>query len=364
MSLVVAKKEKNRIYIVSDTKLTYPVEIFPEKKLSSPKEGIIKSTITNPHICISFAGETEGVDDLIKKCRVFKDELDKIKKTIFQFHKAKNAKTEFILCVTHYPFYAIYEIKNLQCKETSSSWIGDDNGFNEFQKYWHDLKVSQPNQDTQYIMEKALESVIESNIALSVNGFVISLSNEKNYFEYKSYISAYMPGRVLTSRISVLTYGTAQEGGYNVHIFPSNRDSSVLAIHIQQGNFGIIYHAKNNDLLRPEIISDVDEFEFAEITKLKYDVVPIGATCSQQKSYFERGNKAFERKDYNLALEYYERGISAKESALLAILNYNKGIALFYLGRHSESMQAFYNAVKLDNSFHNKVVQFMQYRKK
>ncbi len=64
MSLIVCRKEKDVLFIVGDTKLTYPKEQYPEKQTGHPADGVIKSIIINPKLCISFAGDTDLVEML------------------------------------------------------------------------------------------------------------------------------------------------------------------------------------------------------------------------------------------------------------------------------------------------------------
>src|SRR5450756_821935 len=69
MSLVVAKKEDSRIYIVSDTKLTNPQNLN-RVKLAAPEEfSAIKTAIINPFISISFAGDVTYANSAISVCR-------------------------------------------------------------------------------------------------------------------------------------------------------------------------------------------------------------------------------------------------------------------------------------------------------
>lgn len=56
MSLIVARKDQSKIYIVSDTKLTAPTgQVFNKGRQVSAGETVIITTIINPHSCVSFA---------------------------------------------------------------------------------------------------------------------------------------------------------------------------------------------------------------------------------------------------------------------------------------------------------------------
>jgi hypothetical protein len=276
MSLIIVKQENDRIYIAADTKLTYEdIENHPEQKIASPGEGVIKVTLINPNICICFAGDIEGVDELISFCRGIKDLL-RILNALLEFHLSCNGKTEFILAVSHHPFYRIFEIKDLQKIESKSSWIGSKKGFSEFQRYWMEGLAVHPTMGLDFNMREALRKVMESSIDETVNGFLISISNEHKFFDYSNKMQISIVPQIVSSGYSTIGHGSPQKGGYSVHFFPSSPDFKILPIHVLQGNFGVIYKAKNGGLLWPEVIPNVDERTFSAITSSRYGILPKG----------------------------------------------------------------------------------------
>jgi hypothetical protein len=277
MSLIIVKQEKDMIYIAADTKLTYEgIENHPEQKMASPGEGVIKATLITSNICICFAGDIEGVDELISFCRGIKDLL-RILKALLEFHLSCSGRTEFILAVSQHPFYRIFEIKDLQKIESKSSWIGSKKGFSEFQRYWMEGLSAHPTMGLDFNMGEGFRKVMESNVDETVNGFLISVSNEHGVFDYKSKMQISIVPQVLPPGYSTIGHGPPQKGGYSVHFFPPSRDFTVLPIHVLQGNFGVIYKAKNGGLLWPEVIPNVDEQAFAVITVSKYCISHRGS---------------------------------------------------------------------------------------
>ena len=133
MSLIVARKSGSHIHIVSDTKLTYPEEDFPDKALAAPSDGVIKATILNPHICIAFAGHYVPAEEAIRTCRRYDFMISNIKEHLLEVNKSTAGKTAFIVCVG-FPEYTIYEIKNMAITQTNSSWIGSQSAFSIFQE--------------------------------------------------------------------------------------------------------------------------------------------------------------------------------------------------------------------------------------
>ncbi len=90
MSLVIAKQDENQIYLTGDTKLSYAdVAGHPEQKVASPQDSVIKVSIIHPSLCICFAGDVGGVDDLIKFCRNVADSQSDTKQ--IGLHSTRNA---------------------------------------------------------------------------------------------------------------------------------------------------------------------------------------------------------------------------------------------------------------------------------
>jgi len=285
MSLIVVRKNRNKIWIVSDTKLTHPPPKKPEERVAFPNDSLIKIIIINPHICVAFANEIDGVDEVIRKCRQLRMNYLEMIDILFNFHVNNQARTDFILAFSFFDVNIIFEIKKLKKSEEQSSWIGSAEGFNEFQKHMNRSEGPLKKDDVFSEMKDALHKVIESGVDPGVNGFMISASNDGFFFTYDSYIKAYFPARTFNKNsrntkdgYTVLSYGTAEEGGYNVHVFPPGPNCLTLAIHVQQGNFGVVYASNDGGLLTPTFFANVTETEFANLTKKKYNIFPHGFT--------------------------------------------------------------------------------------
>jgi hypothetical protein len=352
MSLIVAKKEGDYIYIVSDTKLTNTDNLNREK-LPGPEEfSAIKTVILNPWICISFAGYTGDANKAIAECRKMSNRVNDIIKRLLEVNINSNNCTEFIVCVNIPPFL-IFEIKGSKCETTSSAWIGSNDGFNEFQKIF----LSSEKDDLLSKMEDGLSAVIESYVK-GVNGFMIAVTNKAQHFAYQQSMKTYMPARTYTGNHVLDVYGLVQEGGYTLNIFTNDRND-VLAVHIRQNKYGLIYTSKNGGYLEPEIFRDVDEHEFNEITEQRHNMKPLFIMSSQQKSYLERGNRAFLNNDFNKAIKFYNLGLAVDEIALKANLHFQKGLCLFSLSKFNEGANTFYEAVKIDRSYQPLVLQYL-----
>jgi tetratricopeptide (TPR) repeat protein len=349
MSLIVAKKQGAVIHIVSDTKLTYP-DRLPIKPLAAPGDGVIKTTILSPQICIAFAGEVDPAEEAIKVCRGYGFMINEIKEYLLEVNKMTGANTEFILCVG-FPEYSIYAIKNKEIVQSNFAWIGSNPAFSIFQEKALEEKTIKKTFDS--ILDDSMDHVLKSGLVTEVNGFRVSVSNEGNFFHYKNYMTTNIPARTYTSSDTnnghiIEVYGTPEEGGYSVSFCENEGRNDVVAIHVRQGEFGVLYEIRNNGLLRPDVISNVDEHEFNDILQSRFGIVPQVAFSSRQKSYLNRGNKSFSNNDFNSAVKFYEMGLKQNEEFLKSALLFNKGLALLKLDRCNEACEEFDKAVKID----------------
>jgi hypothetical protein len=350
MSLIVARKSGSLIHVVSDTKLTYPEEKYPDKKLAAPADGVIKAAILNPHVCIAFAGEYEAAEEAIKVCRRYDFMVANMKEHLLAVNKKTEGKTEFILCVG-FPEYSIYEIKDMEITQTSSAWIGSKTAFSIFQGKALEVRSTTRSMDS--ILDDSIEHVLKSGLAPEVNGFRVSVSNDGNFFHYKNYMATNMPPRTYTLKANqhavIDIYGTAEEGGYSVAFCENQGRHDMVAIHVRQGEFGVLYEIKDGGLLWPKVVPGVDEHEFNDILQAQFGIRPPGLFSSLQKSYFTRGNKSFAAGEYAKAISLYEMGLNQKENFFISALLFNKGLALIKLDRLNEACEIFDKAVKIDN---------------
>jgi len=281
MSLIVAKREGENICIVSDTKLTYPDEKHPKLQNAAPDKGVIKSVIINEHVCISFAcDDIDEAEKAIRVCRELYNDTINMLKHLNKTNKETNGKTEFLVCVTLPRMNKIYEIKDFKITETPYAWIGSKEGYNVFQEMMHLEKAKFKREDNILSdLSSAMSEVIKSGKEPNVNGFSISISNAGNRFNYNNYLSIELVPKTYYGSNHVITHGTAAEGGYSVKIFSPENRYDIVTVYIVQSGFGIIYKIINKSLLRPEIINNVNEHEFAEILKIKYAIsIPWFAT--------------------------------------------------------------------------------------
>ena len=330
MSLTVARKDKEGVYVVGDTKLTI---IDDEHNYNLPKDFVIKSKLLRNDICVSFAGQVYYADEAFQKVHSLSD-LNEICNTLLDFNHNSANRTDFIVSVGK-PDIKILEIKNGKISDVQHAWIGSQRGFNLFQKAMHGeyTPIAQPqntssmkmirmptkNSGEKHIfgeMYEAMKVVIEEESINEVGGFVVPIAYFEDIFQYMDYINLFnhrIDFEELTKGTNTwktVPFGTAQEGGYCLNFFSSqNQFTNRIGTHFLQGEFGVIYQSKNNGILRPKVYPNNDEIDFVENILPQYKIKPAILAGHSAGRFFDKGVKQFKRNNFNKALEYLYRAI-------------------------------------------------------
>jgi len=384
MSLIVARIENNQISIVSDTKLSDPKgHERSSRDIKLLSEGVIKSTIISNEVCISFAGavnEAENTIKLINKQLPIEEIID----ILFYSHQNSQQSTDYIIAVAK-PLPQIIEIKDSTCREVSSSWIGSHNAFKRFQQFtlealkgsntqtsFFNVTPSIENKPSDYFMKMSdsMDGVIADSDIPEVSGFKVHVAYIDNSFQFREYYHSY-PGHIeiegtLTHEdpsviIPLNMNGTAASGGYTVNFFTSNGNFNEVGVHIQQGEYGIIYSRKENGILRPEVKRNIDELDFLEYAKTNYDLTPILISQNKEKKYFELAHKYFNERNYPEALRCINVALESSVGRNKAECYFRKAVTLLNLNRGQEAMNTFQKAINLDTSYQKKA--FMVFNK-
>ncbi len=283
MSLIIARKEKENIFITSDTKLSFPDEREITQGLKRrPSDGIIKSTIINFNLCISFAGAVDYADEAIKKIHT-DTSIEEVFKILFEIHQLSAYETDFIICIGT-PKATIFELKENRLSEVSAAWIGSQRAFNRFQDYM--LRNREKKQEISFFkvtpllesnttdlysrISDSFDAVIGDEDIPEVDGFKVNVIFE-NKFMYRGYFHSYLgnqemkikiPSNVSSVQFPVPFNGPPSNGNYTINFFNSSEDYKYVGVHVLQGNFGIVYIRENNGLLRPNLFHNYDEIDF------------------------------------------------------------------------------------------------------
>ncbi len=374
MSLIVCRKETEALLIVSDTKLTYMKEYYPNKQTGHPSDGVIKTIIVNPNLCVSFAGDIETAEKGIKQIGLNAD-----LSSILQLLKnvSVDNKTEFIVC-SSIPEVKIHEIKNSNYSEVQSSWIGSQNAFNKFQGYLHDqIKVVQPSfiKIEQSLTKEfselgklsgAFDKVINDPSVPEVDGFKVKVALHEGKFKYQGYLNSYLGHMEIKLDQSMIGqkicirhgHGTSREGSYTVNFFDSNSNFNHVGIHILQGNLGIVYSRTDNGLLRPKIFQ-MDEVDFVDFAKKEFDMHPTGTTQDRESKYYQQAHEFIKVKDFANAIKYYDKVLSVKKGSMEAIAHYEKGISLLNLKKLQDGIIEIQKAINIDSSLQKEAMKLM-----
>jgi hypothetical protein len=301
MSLIIARRDGPKIFLVSDTKLTDsptlpdPSRLDRAQMVSDPRDGVIKITILGKQLAIAFAGESDTANEAIKACRTLR--IDQIIALLKENNIATMGGVEFIVAIG-YPHFRLIEIKDGQVNlDQEQCWIGSKDGFSLFQETMFILRKNDKEKKQDYTTQArdALNTVMESSKVPEVNGFIITVTNDANSFLYKETVTMSIPQLTLSGTGPmgvVIGHGSVEAGGYSINMQPYAARLDILPVHILQGNIGIIYQSKDGSLLYPEILVNTDATEFAEILQQRFNIPIRYAISSSTKSYFKRGQTA------------------------------------------------------------------------
>jgi hypothetical protein len=373
LSLIICRRENDALLIVSDTKLTYPTDEFPNKQTGHPSDGVIKTVIISPTLCVSFAGDIGHAEDGIKQIQP-DDEITKVLKVLQD--KSHGNRTDFIVC-TSQPDIKIFEIKNAICNEVQNSWIGSSNAFNRFQGYLNNQIQEKKGGPSSFIkieptvgnsslgkISSAFDKVIDDSSVPEVDGFKVTVIIENGIFKYWGYLHNYMglielkiDPKMFRKQIP-LGHGSAGEGSFTVNFFRSNSNHNNVAIHILQGNLGIVYSRIDKGLLRPKIFQ-MDEVDFVDFTEHTYDLGPTMTTQDRGQKYFFKGDSYFKSNDYATALTWFDKALTVEKGKRKAQAHYAKGICLLNLKKTQEGVIEIQKAINIDSTLQNEAMKLL-----
>lgn len=326
MSLIVARKQNNKLIILGDTKLTYRYE---EK--NNPRDGTIKTIVLSPNIVVCYAGNVHFAESALKE---ISDNLDAalIESILLKYHLNSEDETDFILAVSS-TTPTLIEIKNGQSKKTDTSWIGSHEGFNQFQaSFLSDANdqaagfcettikiVQMPDSEDETFrslyskMFDAMIDVIEGHEVKEVGGFIIPLIFENDEFQYKIYLKLFrkpidIEKEVPDGHWATVNFSSVEYGAYIVNF--SGGNAYHLAIHFPHGDIGVIYSREDFGLLNPTIYPDMDEIDFAEFLK-KTSNISLGFTVKHGvENYAFKAQKEFNEGRFDNALTRITQSIN------------------------------------------------------
>lgn len=248
MSLVICKKINNKLYVESDSRIT---DINSARKESL--FGVIKTVILHPRISISYAGNIYIAERAIAEIFSYKKlTIDYLLETLLKYNKNNNNTVEFILCIIlNNTTSEIIKIKNFTVERNlESAWIGDIDGFNLFQKQFHNIKQSGKNQLDSF--REAFAFVVESHEVPTVGDFQISAHTIASTTGHSMFLYAekfgILSNESQTFKLTkannefIIPWGTAAGGSYGVSYFVSVLPNHyAVGLYFTHGNFGVLF---------------------------------------------------------------------------------------------------------------------------
>nr|WP_294924258.1 hypothetical protein [uncultured Flavobacterium sp.] len=280
MTLIIAKICHGAVRVESDSTISDPNIVSNRNSIFS---GVLKSIILNPSIAVSFAGDVEVAQSAIDK--LFKEnifDITNVKKVLLSFNIESRHTTDFLITsLESQPL--LYKVQNGKIEVTNQSfWIGDIDGFNEFQReFVPNLKSLEPNKilETQ---TKAFDKVIEKGIP-GIGGFRITFHRTEYGLQYLLQLSTYS-GRPVTIKTSQnqsgnvilpIPFGDASTGAYSQnYLISKDPFKSAIGIHFHYGNFGALFCPRVSRKII--VVSNVNDREFIDTVKKSHNVELTG----------------------------------------------------------------------------------------
>jgi tetratricopeptide (TPR) repeat protein len=195
-------------------------------------------------------------------------------------------------------------------------------------------------------MSRAMDDVLYHTPVETVGGFKVHVVFNGTNFQYRRYQS------LTNEYIAPNPNGPAtfakmdpESGSYYVNFAESGPPHQVAALHVLQGNVGILYARKNFGLMKPWIFK-MHQVDFADYLKA-YKADLLVAAEARANRYYEHSEKAFEAGNNALARVWLERSIFHTPRHLSAHLYYCLGLVFHNLGRPLSSELCFEESIDI-----------------
>lgn len=276
MTLVVARNIRDRIFIISDSRITDP-NILRRSSL----QGALKAVILHRGLCVCFAGNLWRSQNAVSKLEINPGsyfDVEEILANLLQSHKDGDSDTDFIVAILT-PNTSIFRIRSGQIERNlNAAWIGDHDAFSAYQKYFHSsLSLNSNNSESEQQEQTSLNinsirskmidafiSVIEDNTYPTVDDFMVSVSTEPEGFKYLDSLFAANPSEQIIPagvRTPLSFSGSAAEGGYSHSIMtPREAGIGAIGVYFFQGSFGVLFYPARFD--KAIVYKNVRAYEF------------------------------------------------------------------------------------------------------
>jgi len=319
MTLIVARKVGEHIFMMGDTQLTLKYE----ERNNPFFNGCLKQYIVNQNNAVAFANnKSDFEEDLsqILKCDNSKDIVNTV----------LHANKQYDLIIADLKERELIFIKDGVLEKQDSGFIGDPTAYNIYQKKYHEFEntpelgkvtltslllpepISKYAQNIYALMYCSLREVCLNNTIQSVGGIIVPLCSHNKNFTYMDYMDSVLNSldlQSIQSKPQLITYGSSSDGSCTVEFFGNAKSPGYYFL---QGGFGILYLKNNFDLLEPKIISAPTPAHWAlETTSLLGEGLKSGFLNVDNCG--ELGETLLKLEEYNKAIYCYELKVDSPE---------------------------------------------------
>lgn len=239
MTLAISMNEQSKLYIVSDTKLSYEIERNTVDGIDLP-ESALKTFFLSPQISITYAGTTQIAHDIIKEAAIHASNGESLTAiaSILQQHCNRMDGVEFLLggMTDTYQTYkvtpSIFSTGNDRVK-----WIGNPRAADAVLK---GVELSP------YDLASRFQGVLDDRQFDDVGGIAVVASANAQGFKFVPHMKLVSPyyREQLEAGWQTVNWGSAATGGYAyTTITPVDVGNNGWGIHFFQGNCGYFFRA-------------------------------------------------------------------------------------------------------------------------
>jgi hypothetical protein len=276
MSLIICRQIEEKIYIVSDSKVTDKNAVR-----NNPLSGNLKCLILNPYLSLCFAGNIYYAEKILEL--FYKNKTLNLQQLVLECLRANiesNNETDFIVASLENGNKIIIKISNKTAQQNQqNAWIGNSQAFNKFQEYYHSTKSDKKESSK---INEAFKSVIKNEKIENVSDFCLSIETiyqkeiKKHCFIYEmSAEVSYAPATITltnNNQSKIIPFSGPEKGAFiALYMRSFNLLKPAIAIHFPEGKFGVLFCPAIN-LNKAIIINESDGEKFMDIVLEKYGI--------------------------------------------------------------------------------------------
>ena len=250
MTLVVARRFKTEIRIVSDT---HAPDAFGKLHLSDLDRSCLKCILLSPSCCVAFAGPVTLAKAAIAPIlRLGGAERRHVVDHLLEQHRRSNQLTDYLVAFAGPRPDLCLNSKGSLKADQPAAWIGDEPAFAEFQASFGREAEPACREDawTGWVgrMNEAMKSVINDARHSGVGGLVVTVTSnpsQRDGFRYLSLEQAqgFHTAPLSTTSTNVVRPLGAAGGGFTQKLLvPTTAGVGAVAMHIPEGPTGALFY--------------------------------------------------------------------------------------------------------------------------